>query len=101
MTDPGHSPERSNPTANTVDADVARFPPDTLGVQGDQSILEIALDELEDSPFQVKQYDDIRVKELAESVRRQWLLQPATVRRVRPTEAKSEGSPCPMEELGS
>jgi ParB/RepB/Spo0J family partition protein len=44
--------------------------------------LEIDLDELEDSPFQVKKYDDARVKDLAESIRRQGLLQPATVRRV-------------------
>jgi hypothetical protein len=45
-------------------------------------ILDLALDEIEDSPFQVKQYDDARVKDLAEAIRRQGLLQPATVRRV-------------------
>jgi ParB family chromosome partitioning protein len=45
-----------------------------------RSIVEIPLDEIEDSPFQVKLYDDTRVKELADSIRRQGLLQPATVR---------------------
>ena len=48
----------------------------------DAQILDLALDELEDSPFQVKQYDDSRVKDLAETLRRQGLLQPATVRRI-------------------
>ncbi len=51
----------------------------------DAKILDLALDELEDSPFQVKQYDDARVKDLAETIRRQGLLQPATVRRVNGT----------------
>ena len=35
-----------------------------------------------DSPFQVKRYDDARVRDLAETIRKQGLLQPATVRRV-------------------
>jgi ParB/RepB/Spo0J family partition protein len=48
----------------------------------ERALLEISLDEIEDSPFQVKQYDDSRVKELADSIRRQGLLQPATVRLV-------------------
>jgi len=48
----------------------------------DGQVLNVPLDELEDSPFQVKQYDDARVKDLAETIRRQGLLQPATVRRV-------------------
>jgi hypothetical protein len=41
-----------------------------------RSIVEIPLDEIEDSPFQVKLYDDTRVKELADSIRHQGLLQP-------------------------
>jgi ParB family chromosome partitioning protein len=45
-------------------------------------LVDLALDSLEDSPFQVKQYDEARVKDLAETIRRQGLLQPATVRRV-------------------
>jgi ParB/RepB/Spo0J family partition protein len=45
-------------------------------------LLDVALDSLEDSPFQVKQYDEARVRELAETIRRQGLLQPATIRRV-------------------
>src|SRR5678816_4508687 len=45
-------------------------------------VLELPLDILEDSPFQVKRYDDGRVKDLAETIRRQGLLQPATVRSV-------------------
>ena len=45
-------------------------------------LVDLALDSLEDSPFQVKHYDDARVKDLAETIRRQGLLQPATVRRV-------------------
>jgi ParB/RepB/Spo0J family partition protein len=45
-------------------------------------LVDLALDSLEDSPFQVKQYDDARVKDLAETIRCQGLLQPATVRRV-------------------
>jgi ParB/RepB/Spo0J family partition protein len=45
-------------------------------------LVDLALDSLEDSPFQVKQYDDARVRDLAETIRCQGLLQPATVRRV-------------------
>jgi ParB/RepB/Spo0J family partition protein len=45
-------------------------------------LIDLALDSLEDSPFQVKQYDDGRVRDLAETIRCQGLLQPATVRRV-------------------
>lgn len=45
-------------------------------------LLDVALDSLEDSPFQVKQYDEARVKKLAETIWRQGLLQPATIRRV-------------------
>jgi ParB/RepB/Spo0J family partition protein len=45
-------------------------------------VLELPLDLLEDSPFQVKQYDTARVRDLAETIRRQGLLQPATVRSV-------------------
>ena len=45
-------------------------------------ILDLPLDELRDSPFQVKRYDDARVRDLAETIRKQGLLQPATVRRV-------------------
>jgi ParB/RepB/Spo0J family partition protein len=45
-------------------------------------LLDVALDSLEDSPFQVKQYDEARVRELAETIRHQGLLQPATIRRV-------------------
>jgi len=45
-------------------------------------LLDLALDSLEDSPFQVKQYDDGRVRDLAETIRCQGLLQPATIRRV-------------------
>jgi len=45
-------------------------------------VLELALDVLEDSPFQVKRYDTTRVKDLAETIRRQGLLQPATIRQV-------------------
>jgi ParB/RepB/Spo0J family partition protein len=45
-------------------------------------VVDVALDELEDSPFQVKQYDYPRVKDLAETIRKQGLLQPATVRRI-------------------
>jgi ParB family transcriptional regulator, chromosome partitioning protein len=45
-------------------------------------LLDVALDSLEDSPFQVKQYDEPRVRELAETIRRQGLLQPVTIRRV-------------------
>ena len=37
----------------------------------DRAVVDIALDELEDSPFQVKQYDDLRVKDLAETIRKQ------------------------------
>ncbi len=48
----------------------------------DHVVIDIALDELEDSPFQVKQYDDLRVKDLAETILKQGLLQPATVRQV-------------------
>jgi ParB family transcriptional regulator, chromosome partitioning protein len=48
---------------------------------GDGLVVDVALDELASSPFQVKQYDDIRVKDLAETIRKQGLLQPATVRR--------------------
>jgi ParB/RepB/Spo0J family partition protein len=51
-------------------------PPDT------GQLVDLALDSLEDSPFQVKQYDDARVRDLAETIRCQGLLQPATVRRV-------------------
>jgi ParB family transcriptional regulator, chromosome partitioning protein len=43
-------------------------------------LVDVPLDSLEDSPFQVKQYDDARVRDLAETIRRQGLLQPATVR---------------------
>jgi ParB-like nuclease domain len=46
------------------------------------TIVDVTLDELEDSPFQVKQYADSRVKDLAETIRKQGLLQSATVRRV-------------------
>jgi len=45
-------------------------------------LVDLPLDSLEDSPFQVKQYDEARVKDLAETIRRQGLLQPAAVRRV-------------------
>jgi len=45
-------------------------------------LVDLPLDSLEDSPFQVKQYDDARVRDLAETIRRQGLLQPATIRRV-------------------
>ena len=45
-------------------------------------LVDLALDSLEDSPFQVKRYDDARVRDLAETIRCQGLLQPATVRRV-------------------
>jgi ParB/RepB/Spo0J family partition protein len=45
-------------------------------------LLDVALDSLEDSPFQVKQYDEARVRDLAETIRQQGLLQPATIRRV-------------------
>ncbi len=41
-------------------------------------VLELPLDALEDSPFQVKTYDTARVAALAETIRRQGLLQPAT-----------------------
>ena len=46
------------------------------------TILDLPLDSLRDSPFQVKRYDDARVRDLAETIRKQGLLQPATVRRV-------------------
>ena len=42
----------------------------------------LPLDELQDSPFQVKRYDEGRVSALAESIRQQGLLQPPTVRLV-------------------
>ena len=45
-------------------------------------ILDLPLDSLQDSPFQVKRYDDGRVRDLAETIRKAGLLQPATVRRV-------------------
>ena len=45
-------------------------------------VLDLPLDSLQDSPFQVKRYDDARVRDLAETIRKQGLLQPATVRRV-------------------
>jgi len=43
-------------------------------------VLDLPLDELQDSPYQVKRYDEGRVSALAESIRQQGLLQPATVR---------------------
>ena len=43
-------------------------------------MLDLPLEELQDSPFQVKRYDEGRVSALAESIRQQGLLQPATVR---------------------
>jgi ParB/RepB/Spo0J family partition protein len=45
-------------------------------------VLDLPLDDLQDSPFQVKRYDDARVRDLAETIRKQGLLQPATVRQV-------------------
>ena len=45
-------------------------------------VLDLPLDALQDSPFQVKRYDDARVRDLAETIRKAGLLQPATVRRV-------------------
>jgi ParB family transcriptional regulator, chromosome partitioning protein len=45
-------------------------------------VLDLPLDSLQDSPFQVKRYDDARVRDLAETIRKAGLLQPATVRRV-------------------
>ena len=45
-------------------------------------LVDLPLEGLEDSPFQVKQYDDARVRDLAETIRRQGLLQPATIRSV-------------------
>ncbi len=61
--------------------DRSRFTPPLRG-DNPGHLVDVALDDLEDSPFQVKQYDDARVKDLAETIRRQGLLQPATVRRV-------------------
>jgi ParB/RepB/Spo0J family partition protein len=45
-------------------------------------VLDLPHDALQDSPFQVKRYDDARVRDLAETIRKAGLLQPATVRRV-------------------
>jgi ParB/RepB/Spo0J family partition protein len=45
-------------------------------------VLDLPLDSLQGSPFQVKRYDDARVRDLAETIRKAGLLQPATVRRV-------------------
>jgi ParB/RepB/Spo0J family partition protein len=45
-------------------------------------VLDLPLDALQDSPFQVKRYDDARVRDLAETIRKAGLLQPATVRLV-------------------
>jgi ParB family chromosome partitioning protein len=45
-------------------------------------VLDLPLEALQDSPFQVKRYDDARVRDLAETIRKAGLLQPATVRRV-------------------
>jgi ParB/RepB/Spo0J family partition protein len=59
----------SNEHIAQADADVGR-------------VLNVPLDELRDSPFQVKRYDDARVRDLAESIRQQGLLQPATIRLV-------------------
>ena len=51
-------------------------------VPSSAEVLDLPLDALADSPFQVKRYDDARVRDLAETIRKQGLLQPATVRRV-------------------
>lgn len=45
-------------------------------------VVDLPLDVFHDSPFQLKRYDDARVHDLAETIRKQGLLQPATVRRV-------------------
>jgi ParB family chromosome partitioning protein len=45
-------------------------------------VLDLPVDSLQNSPFQVKRYDDARVRDLAETIRKAGLLQPATVRRV-------------------
>ncbi len=82
MIHPSDSPESSSPPLDPVEAPARNFRADMSGAADDRSILQIGLDDLEDSPFQVKQYDDCRVRELAESIRRQGLLQPATVRLV-------------------
>jgi hypothetical protein len=54
----------------------------TAVVPSSAEVLDLPLDALTDSPFQVKRYDDTRVRDLAETIRKQGLLQPATVRRV-------------------
>jgi ParB/RepB/Spo0J family partition protein len=46
------------------------------------ALLDLPIDDLQDSPFQVRRYDDARVRDLAETIRKAGLLQPATVRRV-------------------
>ena len=51
-------------------------------VPSSAEVLDLPLDSLQDSPFQVKRYDDARVRDLAETIRKAGLLQPATVRRV-------------------
>jgi ParB-like chromosome segregation protein Spo0J len=45
-------------------------------------MLDVPLDTLHDSSFQVKRYDDARLRDLAEIIRKQGLLRPARVRRV-------------------
>ena len=54
----------------------------SAAVPSSAEVLDLPLDELSDSPFQVKRYDDARVRDLAETIRKAGLLQPATVRRV-------------------
>ena len=51
-------------------------------VPSSAEVLDLPHDSLQDSPFQVKRYDDARVRDLAETIRKAGLLQPATVRRV-------------------
>jgi len=56
--------------------------PSSITCPDGAQVLDLPLDELQDSPFQVKRYDDTRVRDLAETIRKAGLLQPATVRRV-------------------
>jgi ParB/RepB/Spo0J family partition protein len=54
----------------------------SVAVPSSAEVLDLPLESLQDSPFQVKRYDDARVRDLAETIRKAGLLQPATVRRV-------------------
>src|SRR5277367_5630086 len=78
----GESTDRGRQAASAVQTSELPRPLIVAGRPEPGQLLDVALDSLENSPFQVKQYDEARVRELAETIRRQGLLQPATIRRV-------------------